>query len=85
MVIPQIKALFNVNQAFKEFEDPKIKDQLTLYKLAYIAIHLMILTAAIYKFSGILESKYCNGLNTSKTNCSATFSKLRTGKSFLFN
>ena len=68
MVIPQIKALFNVNQAFKEFEDPKIKDQLTLYKLAYIGIHLMILAAATYKFSCTLKSKYSNGINTSKTN-----------------
>lgn len=55
MVIPQVKALFNVNNAFKPFEDPHTKDQLIMAKLVYIAIYIVILGAAIYKFSCILS------------------------------
>ena len=51
MLIPQVRALFNINDAFKPFEDPRIKDQLTLYKLLYAGLHVAILAAALYKFA----------------------------------
>eukprot|EP00826_Nyctotherus_ovalis_P008685 TRINITY_DN12253_c0_g1_i7.p3 TRINITY_DN12253_c0_g1~~TRINITY_DN12253_c0_g1_i7.p3 ORF type:complete len:107 (+),score=30.21 TRINITY_DN12253_c0_g1_i7:356-676(+) len=53
MVIPQARALFNIGETFRPFEDPRIKDQLTLYKLMYAALHILILAAAIYKFASM--------------------------------
>ena len=53
MVVPQIKGLFNVGSAFKPFEDPHINDKLTMYKILYAGIHIVILAGAAYKFSCI--------------------------------
>eukprot|EP00826_Nyctotherus_ovalis_P008682 TRINITY_DN12253_c0_g1_i10.p2 TRINITY_DN12253_c0_g1~~TRINITY_DN12253_c0_g1_i10.p2 ORF type:complete len:161 (+),score=19.92 TRINITY_DN12253_c0_g1_i10:356-838(+) len=62
MVIPQARALFNIGETFRPFEDPRIKDQLTLYKLMYAALHILILAAAIYKFACKSELTLAMGL-----------------------
>ena len=58
MVIPQIRALFQVNETFKPLEDPQTKDQLVMCKMIYGGLHVAVLAAAIYKFSCILLTKY---------------------------
>lgn len=55
--VPQVAALFRVNEVFQPLEDKQTKDKLLMYKLIYVGLHIVIISAAIYKFSCIIHSQ----------------------------